>query len=64
MDKKDLARRLARESHRSHAQAADQLDALLHSILKDWKRSLSAAPQNRPAALEMRARTGDAPRRG
>lgn len=44
MDKKDLARRLARESHRSRAQAADELDALLHSIFQDLKRSRGGAP--------------------
>lgn len=44
MNKKDLAARLARESHRSRAQAADELDALLYRILKGLKRSHAAAP--------------------
>jgi hypothetical protein len=43
MNKKDLARRLARESHRSRAQAADELDALLYRIFKDLKRPRAAA---------------------
>lgn len=43
MNKKDLARRLARESHRSRAQAADELDALLYKIFKELKRSRAAA---------------------
>jgi nucleoid DNA-binding protein len=43
MNKKDLARRLARESHRSRAQAADELDSLLYRIFKDLKRSQTAA---------------------
>jgi hypothetical protein len=64
MDRKDLALRLARESHRSRAQAADQLDALLHSIFKDLKRSHSAALRHAAGAPEMRARTGHDPRRG
>ncbi|MGH9640594.1 MAG: HU family DNA-binding protein [Bryobacteraceae bacterium] len=64
MNKNDLARRLARESHRSRAQAADELDALLHSIFKDLKRSRATAARNRGAAPEMTARTGDDPRRG
>ncbi|MBV8897389.1 MAG: hypothetical protein JO051_12815 [Acidobacteriaceae bacterium] len=38
MNKKDLARRLAKESHRSRAQAADELDTLIHKLLIDLKR--------------------------
>ncbi|MGH9583493.1 MAG: hypothetical protein ACRD4O_11205 [Bryobacteraceae bacterium] len=57
MDKKDLARRLARESHRSRAQAADELDALLHSIFKDLKRTRAAAPAL--GGTESRSGTGD-----
>ncbi|MGH9625247.1 MAG: hypothetical protein ACRD4G_13030 [Bryobacteraceae bacterium] len=64
MDKKELTRRLARVSHRSCAQAADQLDVLLHGILKDLKRSRTSTPSNRAAALEMSARTVDDSRRG
>jgi hypothetical protein len=37
VDKKDLARRLAKESHRSRAQAADEVDNLIHRLLMDLK---------------------------
>jgi len=46
MNKKDLARRLARESRRSRAQAADELDALLYDIFKGLKRSHATTPEN------------------
>jgi nucleoid DNA-binding protein len=38
VNKKDLARRLAKESHRSRAQAADVVDSLVHKLLMDLKR--------------------------
>jgi hypothetical protein len=34
MNKLDLARRLARASHRSRAQAADDVDTLVYNLLK------------------------------
>ena len=37
MDKHELARLLARQSHRSHAQAADYVDALVHRLIKSAK---------------------------
>jgi nucleoid DNA-binding protein len=38
VNKKDLARRLAKESHRSRAQAADEVDTLIHRLLMDLKK--------------------------
>ncbi len=37
MNKSDIARRLAKSSHRSQAEAADYLDQAVLSILKGWK---------------------------
>jgi hypothetical protein len=39
VNKRDLARRLARESHRSSAQAADDVDTLIHKLLMDLKKA-------------------------
>jgi hypothetical protein len=39
MNKLDLARRLARELHRSRAEAADDVDNLVYRILKDLKQA-------------------------
>lgn len=44
MNKLDLARRLARKSHRSRGEAADDVDTLVYRMLKELKRI------NRPAA--------------
>jgi len=38
MNKRDLTRWLAREAHRSPAQAADEVDKLVYKLLKDFKR--------------------------
>jgi nucleoid DNA-binding protein len=38
VNKKELARRLAKESHRSRAQAADEVDTLIHRLLMELKR--------------------------
>jgi len=38
VNKKDLAQRLAKESHRSRAQAADEVDGLIHRLLMDLKK--------------------------
>jgi nucleoid DNA-binding protein len=38
MKKTDLAARLARKSRISRAEAADQLDRLIHDILRDLRR--------------------------
>lgn len=67
MDKKDLARRLARASHRSNAQAADELDALLHSMLKDLKHPAKESDAGVHPARSFNsasARINDVPRRG
>jgi nucleoid DNA-binding protein len=39
VNKNDLARRLAKESHRSRAQAADEVDTLIHRLLMDLKKT-------------------------
>jgi nucleoid DNA-binding protein len=57
MNKRDLARRLARESHRSNGQAADAVDTLVYKILKDLKR-----PVGKPAARSSKAPTGRPPK--
>jgi nucleoid DNA-binding protein len=56
VNKKDLARRLAKESHRSRAQAADEVDKLVHRILMDLKRY----PQRTKDSLEKAAPRSDA----
>ena len=38
MNKDELTKRLARESHRSRAEAADRVDVLVYELLKDLKR--------------------------
>jgi hypothetical protein len=38
MNKDELTKRLARESHRSRAEAADSVDILVYRLLKDLKR--------------------------
>ena len=43
MKKEQLARRLAKESHISTAAAADQLDRVLHDILKRVRSGQSAS---------------------
>jgi hypothetical protein len=56
MNKDELTKRLARESHRSRAQAADDVDTLIYRLLKDLKRPpatmrkdpVKAAPKGKP----------------
>jgi hypothetical protein len=43
MNKLDLARSLAKLSHRSHAKAADDVDTLVHRLIKDLKVTRNAA---------------------
>jgi hypothetical protein len=38
MNKQELAERLAKQSHRSRAEAADAVDKLVYQILKDLPR--------------------------
>ncbi|MFL6448241.1 MAG: HU family DNA-binding protein [Bryobacteraceae bacterium] len=38
MNKQELAERLAKQSHRSRAEAADAVDKLVYQILKDLQR--------------------------
>jgi hypothetical protein len=73
MNKLDLARHLARRSHRSRAQAADDVDSLVHRMLKDLKQAqrrpavtrkepLSAVPLTAPKENnEPRTRSGAGP---
>jgi hypothetical protein len=42
VNKLDLARSLAKKSHRSQAKAADAVDSLVYELLKDLKRPPSA----------------------
>lgn len=37
MDKKELVERLAKQSHRSKGEAADQVDTLVYGLLKELK---------------------------
>ena len=39
MDKKELVERLAKQSHRSKGQAADQVDTLVYGLLKELKQT-------------------------
>ncbi len=43
MNKLDLARSLAKRSHRSQAKAADDVDTLVHRLIKDLKLTQEAA---------------------
>lgn len=56
MNKLDLARWLAREAHRSRAQAADEVDKLVYKLLKDFKRC--ADKSNREEAKDPSQLTG------
>ena len=51
MNKKDLARRLAKESHRSRGQAADAVDNLVHRLLMDLKKPVQKAKAPEKLAL-------------
>jgi len=44
MNKLELARSLARKSHRSRAKAADDVDTLVYRLLKELKKTSSDAP--------------------
>ena len=44
MNKLEFTLRLARESHRSPGQAADDVDKFVHQILKDLRRARTQAP--------------------
>jgi hypothetical protein len=51
MDKNELVERLAKQSHRSKGQAADQVDTLVYGLLKELKQ----APTKESKASENRA---------
>lgn len=48
MNKLELTLRLARDSHRSPGQAADDVDKFVHRILKDLRRGKSQTPHPKP----------------
>jgi hypothetical protein len=50
MNKQELTRLLARQSHRSYAQAADYVDALVHRLIKGSKHPPVAPSEERSAA--------------
>ena len=50
MNKQELARLLARQSHRSCAQAADYVDTLVHRLIKGAKHPPQKPPAERSAA--------------
>ena len=52
MNKKQLAERLAKQSHRSRGEAADTVDKLVYGIIKDLKSSQNASAKkgNSPVA--------------
>jgi len=58
VNKKDLARRLAKEAHRSQAQAADEVDALIHRLLTGAKKN-AHAPKRQANASPDQARSKD-----
>ena len=58
MNKFDLAKRLARESHRSSGQAADEVDTLVYELLKDLKRTPAKPPDKAERVLKPARRTG------
>jgi hypothetical protein len=45
MNKQELAERLAKQSHRSRAEAADAVDKLVYQILKDLQRPAEDNPK-------------------
>jgi len=51
MNKQELAERLAKQSHRSRAEAADAVDKLVYEILKDLQGPSDNAAKDKGAAL-------------
>ncbi len=47
MNKRELAARLAKQSHTSKAKAADDVDSLVYGLLKDLKQT-SKQPEKAP----------------
>jgi hypothetical protein len=50
VNKQELARLLARQSHRSCAQAADYVDALVHRLIKGSKPPVQPSEERSAAA--------------
>ena len=48
MNKKQLAERLARQSHRSRGEAADDVDKLVYSLLRDLRTAETKALKQNP----------------
>jgi hypothetical protein len=51
MNKQELAERLAKQSHRSRAEAADAVDKLVYQILKDLQRPSESGANDKGAGL-------------
>lgn len=51
MNKRELAERLAKQSHRSRAEAADEVDKLIHQILKDLQKPAETSTNEKSTAL-------------
>jgi hypothetical protein len=51
MNKQELAERLAKQSHRSRAEAADAVDKLVYQILKDLPRPSEDTAKGKTAGL-------------
>lgn len=51
MNKQELAERLAKQSHRSRAEAADAVDKLVYQILKDLPRPSEDRPKEQSLEL-------------
>jgi hypothetical protein len=51
MNKQELAERLAKQSHRSRAEAADAVDKFVYQILKDLPRPSEDSAKDKNAGL-------------
>jgi hypothetical protein len=51
MNKQELAERLAKQSHRSRAEAADAVDKLIYQLLKDLQRPSEDRAKDKSAGL-------------
>jgi len=51
MNKQELAERLAKQSHRSRAEAADEVDKLIYQILKDLQKPAESSTNEKSPGL-------------
>jgi nucleoid DNA-binding protein len=51
MNKQELAERLAKQSHRSRAEAADAVDNLVYEIIKDLQKPAEKSTKDQGAGL-------------